>query len=96
MSYRDPEGIDHSIEVEGETLYEAVARAVNRFRRDDVCTGPPGSTWQFRVKMLKDAPITYTVPLKKVVSFALHGTAKGPQDFLRKKRIRELLGMAES
>ncbi len=43
--------------------------------------------------MLKEAPITYTVPLKKVVDFALHGTAKGPSDILRKKRIKELLGL---
>jgi hypothetical protein len=40
--------------------------------------------------MLNDAPITYTVPLKKVVDFALHGAAKGPSDILRKKRIKEL------
>jgi hypothetical protein len=30
VSYRDPEGIEHAVEVEGESLYEAVARAVNR------------------------------------------------------------------
>ncbi|MGI9070870.1 MAG: hypothetical protein ACR2JB_05990 [Bryobacteraceae bacterium] len=43
--------------------------------------------------MLKDAPITYTVPLKQVVDFAVHGTARGPSDILRKKRIKELLGL---
>ncbi len=57
---------------------------------------PPDSACQFRVKMLRDAPITYSVPLKNVVNFALHGTTRGPQHILRKKRIRELLGMAES
>ena len=94
VSYRDTEGIEHAVEVEGESLYEAVARAVNRFRRDDGWgMDPPGSACQFRVKMLKNAPITYTVPLKKVVDFALHGTAKGPSDILRKKRVKELLGL---
>lgn len=94
MSYRDAEGIEHTVEVEGESLYEAVARAVNRFRRDDGwCMDPPGSACQLCVKMLKNAPITYTVPLKKVVEFALHGTARGPRDILRKKRIKELLGL---
>jgi hypothetical protein len=39
---------------------------------------------------------TYTVPLKKVVDFALHGTVKGPAGILRKKRIKELLGLADS
>jgi hypothetical protein len=94
VSYRDAEGIEHSVEVDGESLYEAVARAVSRFRRDDGwCMDPPGVGCQLRVKMLKETPITYTVPLKKVVNFAMHGTAKGPQDVLRKKRIKELLGL---
>ncbi len=96
VSYRDTEGIDHTVEVEGESLYEAVARAVSRFRRDEICMDPPGSACQLRVKMLKDAPIAYSVPLKKVIDFALHGTAKAPSDILRKKRIKELLGLADS
>jgi hypothetical protein len=94
VTYRDIEGIDHSVEVEADSLYEAVAAAVNRFRRDDCwCMDAPGSACHLSVKMLKDAPITYTVPLKKVVDFALHGTAKGPSEILRKKRIKELLGL---
>jgi hypothetical protein len=43
--------------------------------------------------MLKHAPITYTVPLKKVVDFALHGTAKGPLEIFAKKANQELLGL---
>lgn len=94
VSYRDSEGIEHAVEVEGESLYEAVACAVNRFGQDDGwCMDAPGSSCQLTVKALKDARITYTVPLKKVVDFALHGTAKGPSDILRKKRIKELLGL---
>jgi hypothetical protein len=94
VSYRDAEGIEHAVEVEGESLYEAVARAVKVFRRDDGwCMDPPGVACQLSVKMLKDAPVTYTVPLKKVVDFGLHGTVKGPAGILRKKRIKELLGL---
>jgi hypothetical protein len=37
--------------------------------------------------------LTYTIPLKKIEMFALHGTVAGPQDILRKKRIRQLLGL---
>jgi hypothetical protein len=95
VTYRDIEGIEHSVEVEAESLYEAIAQAVKRFRHDDgwaLC--PPGPTCQFHVKVLKDAPVTYSVSLDKVQSFALHGTAKGPQDILRKNRIKELLGLS--
>lgn len=94
FSYRDTEGIEHAIEVEAESLYEAVARSVKVFRKDHGwCMDPPGSACQLSVKMLKDAPITYTVPLKKVVDFALQGTVKGPAGILRKQRIKELLGL---
>ena len=94
VSYRDLEGIEHAVEVEAESLYEAVARAVDRFRRDDGWgVHPPGPGCPFRVKVLKDAPVTYTISLDRVQQFALHGTARGPQDILRKNRIKELLGL---
>jgi hypothetical protein len=67
VTYRDIEGVEHSVEIEAESLYEAVAKAVNRFRRDD-CWGmhPPGPGCQFQVKALKDAPVTYNISLAKV------------------------------
>ena len=96
VTYRDIEGIEHSVEIEAESLYEAIAQAVKRFRHDDGwALSPPGRGSQFHVKVLKDAPVTYSISLAKVQEFALHGTAKGPQDILRKKRIKELLGLSE-
>jgi hypothetical protein len=95
VTYRDIEGIEHSVEVDAGSLYEAVASAVNRFRNDDGwALSPPSPGCHFHVKVLKDAPVTYSISLDKVQDFALHGTAKGPQDILRKKRIRELLGLS--
>jgi hypothetical protein len=95
VTYRDIEGIDHSVEVDAESLYEAVAAPVKRFRNDDGwAMSPPGSACKFDVRVLPHSPITYGITLKKVQEFALHGTAKGPQDILRKKRIRELLGLS--
>jgi hypothetical protein len=94
VTYRDIEGIDHSVEVEAESLYEAVAKAVQSFRRDDCwALNPPGPGCHFSVKALKDAPVTYTISLSKVQEFAQHGTARGPQDVMRKNRIKELLGL---
>jgi hypothetical protein len=94
VTYRDIEGIDHSVEVEADSLYEAIAQAVKRFRHDDGwALSPPGPRCHFHVKVLKDAPVTYSISLDKVQHFALHGTARGPQDILRKKRIKEMLGL---
>jgi hypothetical protein len=95
VTYRDIEGIDHSVEVEANSLYEVIAQPVKKVSAR-LCLGLV-STWpscQFHVKVLKDTPVTYSVSLDKVQSFALHGTAKGPEEILRKKRIRELLGLS--
>lgn len=92
VSYRDIEEIEHAVDVSAASLYEAVAMAVARFRREDgwaMC--PPGPGCEFQIGVLPDAPVTYTIPLKKVETFALHGTAAGPQDILRKERIKKLL-----
>jgi hypothetical protein len=81
-------------EVTAASLYEAVALAVARFRRDDgwvMC--PPGPGCEFHVKVLPDSPMTYSISLNKVEVFALHGTVTGPQDILRKERIKQLLGL---
>jgi hypothetical protein len=91
VSYRDIEGIEHSVEVDAGSLYEAVAAAVKRFRNDDGwAMSPPGSACKFEVRVLPHSPITYSISLHKVQNFALQGTAKGPQDILRKKQIRRV------
>jgi hypothetical protein len=94
VSYRDIEGIEHATEVTAESLYEAVTMAAARFRRDDgwiMC--PPGPGCEFQVRVIPHSPITHAIPLKRVETFALHGTVTGPNDILRKERIRQLLGL---
>lgn len=94
VSYCDIEGIEHATEVTAESLFEAVALAVARFRREDAwITCPPGPGCEFQVKVLPESPVTHRVPLKRIETFALHGTATGPRDLLRKQRIRKLLGI---
>ncbi|MFL6353904.1 MAG: hypothetical protein ACJ74Z_18930 [Bryobacteraceae bacterium] len=67
---------------------------MKRFRNDECwAMSPPGSACTFEVRVLPHSPITYSIALNKVQDFALHGTAKGPQDILRKKRVKELLGL---
>jgi hypothetical protein len=94
VSYRDMDGIEHAVEVMAGSLYEAVALAVARFRRDDGWTmRPPGPGCEFQIRVLPESPVTYSFPLKKVETFALHGTVTGPKDIVRKERIKKLLGL---
>ena len=64
VSYRDAEGIEHAVEVTAASLYEAVALAINRFRRDDGWAScPPSPGCEFQVRVLPDSPVTYTVAM---------------------------------
>jgi hypothetical protein len=79
------------LEVEAQTLFEAVALAVRRFRSSNWDGHAPGPGCEFRVEVLPAPPIAYTVSLSKVEEFARHCTVRGAQDILRKERLRELL-----
>jgi hypothetical protein len=48
-----------------------------------------------RVEVMPAPPLAYTVSLSKVEEFARYGAVRGPQDILRKERLRELLGIPE-
>lgn len=95
VGYRDVEGIEHQVEIEAETLFEAVALAVQRFRSSNWDGHAPGPGCQFRVEVQPAPPVIYTVSLGKVEEFARHGTVRGPQDILKKERLRELLGIRD-
>lgn len=63
VSYLDIERIEHTVQVEANTLYEAVAFAVSRFRRDDWSEQPPGPGCKFDVAVLPASPVRYSVDL---------------------------------
>ena len=93
VSYRDIEGVTHSVEITAESLYEAVAQAVARFRRDEGWgMHPPSPGCQFHVVVMRDSPIEYSIGLSKVETFAQHGTAKGPRDILRRSECGSCWG----
>jgi hypothetical protein len=95
VSYLDAEGVAHSIRVEADTLYEAVALAAHRFTKGNWAGLPPGLGSQFHVEVLPEAPIKYSVNLSQVKDFAEHGPVSGPSQILKKQRIRTLLGIPD-
>jgi hypothetical protein len=91
--YRDLEGVEHRVEVDADSLYEAIAAAVSSFRKGLWTRCPPGPGCIFNVRVFPDRPQVYSVALSQVESFARHGTVKGPKDILRKQKIQEMLGL---
>ena len=93
VSYRDVEGIEHAVEIEADTASSMRLQPRFRFRGNTWRGDPPGPASEFSVKVFRERPTTFKVPLSRVTAFALHGTAKGPKDIARKQRIRALLGL---
>lgn len=86
VSYTDPNGFRHSVEVQAGSLYEAVAIAVKAFRDHD-CAPGPASLIEVEVKR---PGVRHSVTMRKVQEWA-EGTAKSPAEIIMKKRLKAML-----
>jgi hypothetical protein len=79
----------HSVEVNAETLFEAVALAVVEFREDKTVSNPPGPETDFTVLVLRK-PIEHLIRLKKIEDWARPSSVGGPAETLRRERVRNM------
>jgi hypothetical protein len=86
VSFRDSDGVQHSVEVGAETLYEAAVLALKSFR-DQECT--PGPAAHLAVEV-KSPSVTHTVVARKIEEW-LEGGARSPKEAIEKRRLRQLL-----
>jgi hypothetical protein len=86
VSFLDPDGIRHSVEIEAKSLYEAAVLAMSTFRHHD-CQPGPASQLEIRVT---SPSVTHTVTVKKVREW-LEGGAKSPNEKVTKERLKGLL-----
>lgn len=91
VTYTDADGLLHSIEVEAETLYEAVALAIAEFRQDEMLEDLPKLMTEFTVCVIKK-PVEHKVHLSQVQKWAEPSVRDGPAGILKRERIRKLLG----
>jgi hypothetical protein len=86
VAFADAEGFRHSVEVQAQTLYEAVVLAACAFREHDCASGPAS---QLEVEV--QAPsVKHRVTILKVREW-LDGGAKSPKERLVKERLKGLL-----
>jgi hypothetical protein len=86
VSFADAERVRHSVNVQAETLYEAVALAIRIFRENGIA---PGQNSQIDVEA-RSPSVKHTVALAKVQDW-LQSSAKSPKDKLVKERLKGLL-----
>jgi hypothetical protein len=91
VSFSDSDGLEHSADVEAESLYEAVALAVADFRDDPLLRDHPGAMTEFTVAVLRN-PTEHKLRLHQVVKWAEPTTREGPAGLSKRERVRALLG----
>jgi hypothetical protein len=91
VSYLDHEGTDHAVEVEAESLYEAVAMAVAVFRQGEIITETLGPMTEFCVTVIRK-PIEHRIRLAQVTKWAEPNTREGPAGITKRQKVRGLLG----
>ena len=86
VSFTDSEGLRHSVNVQAETLYEAVVLAARAFREHN-CAPGVGSHLEVEAK---SPSVTHTVRMGKVQEW-LNGGAKSPREKITKERLKGML-----
>jgi hypothetical protein len=69
VSFVDSDGVLHGVDVDAESLYEAVAVAVASLREDDVSPSQPGLMTEFTVAVYKP-PVEHKIRLNQVMKWA--------------------------
>lgn len=90
VSFRDSEGIEHAVELDAGTLYEAVGLAIDRFRRSEHVKYDPKGLHEFIVESRE--PGTQHRLTRNVFDAWLRRPGGSPADVGLKTRLRGLLG----
>jgi hypothetical protein len=82
----DPEGVEHSVEVSAETLYEAVALAMCALRQDD--WSPPPAL-RLRVSV-RQPVVEHVVEMRRFEAW-LDGAARSPRERILKEKLKAMM-----
>jgi hypothetical protein len=89
VTCRDAQGIEHTVQVTAQSLFEAVAQALRVFREHDWSGEPHGSA--SIVVTIKPAEVEHRVRIRDFQSW-LESAPRSPAEMALKRRLREILG----
>jgi hypothetical protein len=90
VSFTDQDEVLHTVEVDAESLYEAVAHAVAEFRAAAPIKAAPAPTTEFTVSVYRK-PVEHRIRLTQVEKWAEHTTKDGPAGIMKRDRVKKLL-----
>jgi len=90
VSFKDSDGIEHAVELDARSLYEAVGLAIDRFRRCEQVPYDPRGMHEFIVESRE--PSTEHRLTRKMFDAWLRRPGGSPADVARKSKLKGLLG----
>lgn len=93
VSFVDADGLEHAVELDARSLYEAVGLAIERFRKCDYVSYDPQGRHEFTV--LSREPATEHRLTRNMFDAWLRRPGGSPADVSRKHRLKQLLGFVE-
>jgi hypothetical protein len=85
VTYVDLDGLQHTVEVQAASLYEAAALSISSFRKHDI---HPAGLAQLKVEIRSS--IVHTVTVSQLGHW-LNTTPRSPKEMATKERLRGLL-----
>ena len=89
VTCRDAQGVEHTVQVTAQSLFEAVAQALRVFREHEWSDEPTGSTSV--VVTIKPAEVEHRVRIRDFQTW-LESAPKSPAEMALKRRLRDILG----
>jgi len=90
VTCRDAQGVEHTVQVTAQSLFEAVAQALRVFREHD-WSDDPNSASANVVVTVKPAEVEHRVRIKDFQTW-LESAPRSPAEMALKSRLREILG----
>src|SRR3984893_12218849 len=91
VTFKDLEGVKHTVEVTAETLYEAVALGLLAVRGNDCVMGIAQGLNAVQVSVV-DIPIEHSVKIQDF-NARLERTTGAPREISKRSRIKAILGL---
>jgi hypothetical protein len=89
VTCRDTQGVEHTVQVTAQSLFEAVAQALRVFREHEWSDEPTGSTSV--MVTIKPAEVEHRVRIRDFQTW-LEAAPKSPAEMALKRRLRDILG----
>ncbi len=89
VTCRDAQGVEHTVQVTAQSLFESVAQALRVFREHEWSDDPTGSASV--VVTIKPTEVEHRVRIKDFHSW-LESAPRGPAEMALKRRLRDILG----